>query len=290
MDELQFSPGDLIFREGDESYEAYYVATGSVEIRIEGTGDLPPRTLSHIGQGEIFGEMAMVTDHPRSATAVARGPEVTRLVRFDEPFFRDRILGDPEQVRSFIGTLIDRLRDTDALLRAELARHAKQGGRVDHARAAAALEGLFGTAENSSGSGTSAPEELPAPGAQPPQVRLRSTYAPGSSFRPFENEIRRFPFRIGRSFGEEGSVAFSQADLILDDVRPFQISRVHCDFLLDAHHRVLVRDRGSRLGTIVNGTAIGTAFDDFAAALKPGENEILLGSEDSPHRILATVS
>jgi CRP/FNR family transcriptional regulator, cyclic AMP receptor protein len=60
-----FAKGDTIFREGDQADEFFVVVRGEVEIR---SGN---RRFETVGQNGIFGEMAMIDESARSATAVA---------------------------------------------------------------------------------------------------------------------------------------------------------------------------------------------------------------------------
>ncbi len=74
----RFTAGEVIFKEGDDPQgEAYVIHGGAVEIRkrIEGT----ERVLARLGEGELFGEMALFRKSPRSADAVA-GTDVELLV------------------------------------------------------------------------------------------------------------------------------------------------------------------------------------------------------------------
>lgn len=61
-----YAPGQTIFREGDPGHEFFVIKSGAVEIR---TGN---RLLETLHADEIFGEMALIDDSPRSATAVAK--------------------------------------------------------------------------------------------------------------------------------------------------------------------------------------------------------------------------
>ena len=61
----RISPKETIFQEGEHGDEFFVVVRGEVEIR---SGN---RHLETLGQDSIFGEMALIDDSPRSATAVA---------------------------------------------------------------------------------------------------------------------------------------------------------------------------------------------------------------------------
>ena len=68
--ERQFATGREIFREGDPGDGAYVVRDGLVEIAHFVAGK-EHRVFSQLGPGEIFGEMAVIENLPRSATAIA---------------------------------------------------------------------------------------------------------------------------------------------------------------------------------------------------------------------------
>jgi signal transduction histidine kinase len=70
--EVAFANGEVIFKEGDEGNGIYLVKSGQVQISaLVGQGDRRP--ISTLGEGEVFGEMAIVDDHQRSASASADG-------------------------------------------------------------------------------------------------------------------------------------------------------------------------------------------------------------------------
>jgi CRP-like cAMP-binding protein len=65
-----FEPGDVIFREGDESQsEASLVHEGPVEARRRVDGE--ERVLNTLGKGDLLGEVALFRDAPHSVTAIA---------------------------------------------------------------------------------------------------------------------------------------------------------------------------------------------------------------------------
>lgn len=69
--EESFPAGKEIFREGDSGDGLYVVREGQVEI--SGSVDSGARLVfSEVGPGDVFGEMAVVENKPRSASAVAK--------------------------------------------------------------------------------------------------------------------------------------------------------------------------------------------------------------------------
>lgn len=66
---LRFSAGSTIFKEGDDADCAYMVDSGYVEISTSAAGE--KNVLAVLGDGEIFGEMALIDRQSRSATATA---------------------------------------------------------------------------------------------------------------------------------------------------------------------------------------------------------------------------
>jgi signal transduction histidine kinase len=68
--QMSFSPGQQIFKEGDPGEGVYFIKTGQVQIStfVE-SGER--YMFSKIGPGEMFGEMAVLDDKPRSASASA---------------------------------------------------------------------------------------------------------------------------------------------------------------------------------------------------------------------------
>src|SRR5882757_10483952 len=60
-----YKAGDAVFREGDPGSVFFVIKSGTAAVR---SGN---RTLQVLGEGEIFGEMALVDSEPRSASVVA---------------------------------------------------------------------------------------------------------------------------------------------------------------------------------------------------------------------------
>jgi CRP-like cAMP-binding protein/Zn-dependent protease len=80
--EHTLEPGQVLMRQGERSDSCYLVRSGSVEVVVaDAQGN---HTLATLGAGNIVGEMAMLTDAPRSATVRAGEPcDVLELRRAD---------------------------------------------------------------------------------------------------------------------------------------------------------------------------------------------------------------
>jgi len=102
---LKLDPGQVIFRAGDDGREMFIVRTGSVDLKIGET------VLETVGQGGIFGELALVDPAPRSATAVA-GPDCT-LVLVDSGSFQDLVRRVPGLALEVMKVMARRLRRTN---------------------------------------------------------------------------------------------------------------------------------------------------------------------------------
>lgn len=68
---LGLDDGEVVIKQGDRSDDVYVVLSGEVEI-VRSLGTSGGR-LASLGVGEIFGEMAVLTDGVRTATALASG-------------------------------------------------------------------------------------------------------------------------------------------------------------------------------------------------------------------------
>jgi CRP/FNR family cyclic AMP-dependent transcriptional regulator len=65
----EYRAGQVITSQGETGGELYVIADGFVEVVVSPSGQNPaPRTVVHLGRGQLFGEMALVDYGPRSAT------------------------------------------------------------------------------------------------------------------------------------------------------------------------------------------------------------------------------
>ncbi len=95
----------MLFREGEPGDFMYVIQSGEVEIRRT-IGEVE-RVLAVLPAGEFFGEMALINQRPRSATAVVRRP--SRLLVIEARTFEAMIRGKTEIAVRMIRTLAGRL-------------------------------------------------------------------------------------------------------------------------------------------------------------------------------------
>ena len=306
MSSALFQPGQMIFREGDTTQEAYRILKGRVEISIAGEGKSV--ILAQLGEGDIFGEMAMVDERPRSASAQAL--DVTECEVLTAENFNEAVLQRPEILIPYLASFFERLRTANDRLRMEMRLRAQAEQRASAPAAsspAAAVARVVAPVAKPIAppsiemTRVSAPAPVPtapstAPVAPPPEGGYQSIVLTACNDHAMARlpessvTIQKFPFRIGRKHETpgKGATVFASNDLPIADEKPYQISRNHCSIEREGDH-FFVRDRGSSLGTVVNDAAIGLAENSLTQDLRGGENQILLGSDDSQFQFKVTL-
>ena len=104
-----YDAGSTIFSVDDPADSMFVVLYGVVEIRLNDT------VLERVKPGGIIGEMALIDNKPRSASAVAI--EETRLTVVDKKRFLFLVQNHPYFALQVMEVLANRLRRMDALLR-----------------------------------------------------------------------------------------------------------------------------------------------------------------------------
>lgn len=116
--EKKVGKNEFIFREGDLGDAFYLIVTGSVRIStlVPGVGE---EALTILREGEYFGEMALIDDAPRSASAIAN--DDTMLLCIGKDDFRKLLERQTDIAYKllwiFTKTLSARLRKTDEQLK-----------------------------------------------------------------------------------------------------------------------------------------------------------------------------
>jgi CRP/FNR family transcriptional regulator, cyclic AMP receptor protein len=108
IETISFKAGDVIFREGDNALDLFVIKSGQVRIQIGN------RTVAELAPETIFGEMALIDDEPRSATAIAATD--VELVAVSEKQFLFLVSQTPYFALKVMRTLAQRLRKTNKTL------------------------------------------------------------------------------------------------------------------------------------------------------------------------------
>ena len=108
---IKCEASEMIFREGDVGRQFFAIRKGKIQIRKEKSGKI----LATLGPGEVFGEMAVLDNQPRSASALATS--TAELFAFDG----HRLLDDfphlsVKLLRYLARELSRRLREADMLI------------------------------------------------------------------------------------------------------------------------------------------------------------------------------
>jgi CRP-like cAMP-binding protein len=254
----QYAAGEVIFSENDEGDTAYIIVHGRVEVLKMLDGK--PVHLAYLGAGEPFGEMGVIDEKPRSATVVAVEETVVRELHRDDLF--QILQAHPEVALRLLKVLFERLREADATILQLYRAHtvpapfhpARLGAAATSPETVVSLEGLTLQAQRA----------LPE--------------------TPFW--ITTFPFRIGRWSPDP----LVQNDLSLPDAAPLQISRHHLAFV-QYNGRIGVSDRGSRLGSLVDGRQLGGEGGHPGPLFFTGtEGTLVLGNQFSPFQFHVTIT
>jgi CRP/FNR family cyclic AMP-dependent transcriptional regulator len=110
----------FLFRAGDEGDAMYLIERGKVRISVRAT-DGRDMTLTELGRGDFFGEMALLDGQRRSADATVA--EDARLAVLSREHFLSFVRSSPDVALELLTALANRLRHTDELLRRSATRN-----------------------------------------------------------------------------------------------------------------------------------------------------------------------
>lgn len=241
------------------------ILSGAVEVSVD-TPD-GKRPLARFGPGDFLGDMALISNQPRAATARALTAVTAEWI--DDRSFEERLLEQPERRAAYLALLMQRIRITDGLLRLEWHKQDAEGSRAAvQTTRAAYLEALPATVSGRSD-----------------WLDLRLISGPDTPPPMIDVIIPQVPFTIGRLTFPLPVDSVPTRRLSIPDKEPFQVCVEHCEIVRTAQG-LAVRDVSSVLGTNVNGVQIGRDFMMQEAALKPGMNSLRLGAEESHYHFL----
>ena len=117
--EQSYQPGQEILRQGDTGVGAFIIRSGKVEIVQEKDGKVTQ--LATLGPGEVFGEMALLDEFPRSASA--RAVEPTTCLGIQRWHFKGILESHPQLALALLPILTRRIRSAEGMLPHQAARH-----------------------------------------------------------------------------------------------------------------------------------------------------------------------
>jgi CRP-like cAMP-binding protein len=103
-----FQPGEMIFSEFEPGDTFYLIQSGRVEL-VKIIGDIE-KTLDILGASEMFGEMAILENSPRSATAIAL--DTVGVLEFNRQNFEILMLGNPQIALKLLKMFTKRIYDS----------------------------------------------------------------------------------------------------------------------------------------------------------------------------------
>ena len=107
-----FAAGEEIFRIGDHGRNAYMIERG--EVQISNIQDGQEVVIATLGAGEIFGEMSMIDEAPRSATV--RAAVNTDVIVIQRARYMGNLRSDNPMMNLIIRVILNRFRETQHLL------------------------------------------------------------------------------------------------------------------------------------------------------------------------------
>lgn len=104
MEEQEIAAGTPVFQQGEPGDALYVIHKGEAAVVKDGA------EVATLGAGRYFGEMAAISDAPRSASIVAKSDLV--VARLDGAAFRDIVRSEPDVCLSLARTYAERLLET----------------------------------------------------------------------------------------------------------------------------------------------------------------------------------
>ena len=117
--EQSYKPGQEIVRQGDTGVGAFIIRSGKVDIVQDRDGK--QTKLATLGPGEVIGEMALLDEFPRSASA--RAVEPTTALGIQRWHFRGILESHPQLALALLPILVRRIRNAEAQHPEVTARH-----------------------------------------------------------------------------------------------------------------------------------------------------------------------
>tara|TARA_B100000886_G_C20420840_1_gene491505 strand:- start:581 stop:940 length:360 start_codon:yes stop_codon:yes gene_type:complete len=102
----KFLPDEYIFKQGEKGNEAYLLLDGRVAVEVDG------KKVSEISEMEIFGEMSLILNKPRTASVRVLKPSI--VLPINQKILGELLDKSPPIVKSMVKQLSYRLAQCDS--------------------------------------------------------------------------------------------------------------------------------------------------------------------------------
>lgn len=250
-----FGEGQVIFKQGEPSDKFFIIRSGQVLLTREANGTTTE--LGKAGPGEVVGEMGVLQNLPRSATATAKG----------RVWLYGMTLSDLADKRSdgqdHPGTIVSRV------LAQRLRKSMEKLDQATLEKLAAPL----------------APPPAPAKNPSPSpvvKVAIRMGWRSGDQVQWSEQSSQHtLPMIFGREPGPQGAPVGTEVVLI-EENPPQRLAPVQFSLELQ-NGAVVLRDDQSLHGTEVSGVSVGPSAGMTQVQLPAGTHVLVAGGEGSPY-------
>lgn len=106
LERRSYNDGETVFREGEQGSSAFVVQSG--EVVISRVVDGEDKEIAVVGKGSIFGEMALIDDQPRMATAKVRGGAT--IMTITKIMYKDKLKQSDPFIRALLRILVETVR------------------------------------------------------------------------------------------------------------------------------------------------------------------------------------
>ncbi len=262
-----FGDGMTIFRQGEPSDKFYIIRSGQVVLTREANGTTTE--IGKAGPGEVVGEMGVLQNLPRSATATAKG----------RVWLYGMTLADLTDKRSdgqdHPGTVVSRV------LAQRLRKSMEKLDQAALEKMAAPLAPVsVGAVQNQATARPSPAKSMSTPGGV--KIGLRMGWRTGEQVQWSEQgSEHQLPMIFGRGPGPASAPPGTELVLI-EENPPQRLAPVQ--FSLEVQNgSVILRDEQSPYGTEVSGVSVGPATGVTQVQLPAGTHVLVAGGEGSPY-------
>ena len=258
-----FGDGQTIFRQGEPSDKFYIIRSGQVVLTREANGTTTE--LAKVGPGEVVGEMGVLQNLARSATATAKGK--CWLYGMSAQDLMDKRSDGQEHPGSVVARVL-----------AQRLRKAMEKGELSEREFGVALQSAQAEIQKASAAVAAGGNGSVQRGVE---VKLRMGWRRGEEIQwSPEESTHALPMAFGRNPGPTG---LKNTELILLDENPPQ-RLAPLQFLIQVQGgSIVLKDDQSTYGNEVSGVSIGPATGVTEIELPAGQHVLVAGGEGSPY-------